>query len=351
MPHTRIRRYLRRGTLSQLGVLEAVLRHGNCTRAAEELFMAQPTVSIQLQKLRELVGMPLIRRVGRKLNPTEAGSHVLAAADKVLAALAELEDRLDALRGLKGGQVRLAVGTAARHFAPALLAEFARRYPAVEVSLQVQPRDTLLERLNARADDLYLFAHPPESGEHVRQAILANPMVVVARADHPLARTPAVPLARLAGEPFLMRETGSGTRMAVQRLFRENRLEPRVRMELSTDDAILQAVKAGLGVTVLSRHALGTEVPNGLTLLDVRDLPAPGHWYAVQPAGRQLSPAARALLELMRSEARKLASAGAPAEGVQEEAPRLSRFGNFAALFAPYGGELAEIAEFAALVA
>lgn len=348
MPHTRIRRYLRRGTLSQLGVLESTLRHGNCTRAAEELFMAQPTVSIQLQKLRELVGMPLIKRAGRALQPTEAGRHVLAAAEKVLAALAELEDRLDALRGLRGGQVSLAVGTGARHFAPTLLAEFARRYPEVEVSLQVQPRDTLLERLAARADDLYLFAQPPENGEHVRQAILANPLVVIARADHPLARLRDVPLARVAGEPILMRETGSGTRMAVQRLFRERGLEARVRMELSSDDGIVQAVQAGLGVAMLSRHALGAEIPKDVAILDVAGLPAPGHWHVVQPAGRQLSPAARALLDLMRAEARKLAANDAA------EAPlfgKTGKLGNLAALFAPYGAELAEMTELAVMVA
>jgi DNA-binding transcriptional LysR family regulator len=162
---------------------------------------------------------------------------------------------------LKGGRLRLAVSSTGKYFAPRLLAEFALKFPEVELSLQIHHRETLLKRLAANEDDLYIFANPPEKAETVNRAILPNPMAVFARADHPLANQKRIPFATLAEEPFLIREPGSGTRMSVQRMFEERGFEPKVRMELSTNEAIKQAIIAGLGVSIMSRYTLGLALP------------------------------------------------------------------------------------------
>jgi DNA-binding transcriptional LysR family regulator len=261
MPQNNIRRYLRHGTLPQLSVFEAVVRRGNYTRAAEELYLAQPTVSIQLKKLSELVGLPLVEQIGRQAHPTEAGRYVAEACATIFKALADLENQLVNLRDLKGGRLRLAVSSTGKYFAPRLLAEFALKFPEVELSLQIHHRETLLKRLAANEDDLYIFANPPEKAETVNRAILPNPMAVFARADHPLANQKRIPFATLAEEPFLIREPGSGTRMSVQRMFEERGFEPKVRMELSTNEAIKQAIIAGLGVSIMSRYTLGLDLP------------------------------------------------------------------------------------------
>ena len=149
MPQSNIRRYLRHGTLPQLSVFEAVVRRGNYTRAAEELYMAQPTVSIQLKKLSEVVGLPLVEQIGRQAHPTEAGKYVAEACATIFKALSELENKLVNLRELKGGRLRLAVSSTGKYFAPRLLAAFALKYPDVELALQIHHRETLLERLAA----------------------------------------------------------------------------------------------------------------------------------------------------------------------------------------------------------
>ena len=309
MQINKIRRYLRQGTLTQMGVFEAVARRGNYTRAAEELYMAQPTVSIQLKKLSETIGLPLLEQIGRQTYPTEAGRCLAVACHKIIKALEELEDQLNGLRTVQTGQLRIAASTAAKYFAPRLMAEFARRFPDVELALQIHNREALLTRLANNQDDLYIFANPPEGGDYVRQAILPNPLAVFARLDHPLAGVRDVPLERLAHEAFIMREPGSGTRMMVQRLLDEHGITPKVRMELSSNEAIKQAILAGLGVSMMSRQTLGldTNQPQ-LTTLDIKGLATDGHWYLVYPSGKQLSPVAMAFLQLVRSEARKLVS-------------------------------------------
>ncbi len=309
MPQSHIRRYLRHGTLSQMSVFEAVTRRGNFTRAAEELHLAQPTVSIQLKKLSELIGLPLVEQIGRQVHPTEAGKYVAEACHKMFRTLTELENQLACLRQLEGGRLRLAVGSAAKYFAPRLLAAFAHKYPDVELSLQIHHREALIERLCANQDDLYIFANPPEDADIIKQAILPNPLAVFARSDHPLANRKRIPFSALANEPFIVREPGSGTRRSVQRMFEERSLMPRVRMELSSNEAIKQAIIAGLGVSILSRHTLGqdTDQPQ-LTTLDVEDVPGEGHWYLVYPMGKQLSPVALAFSQMVKTEAENLSN-------------------------------------------
>lgn len=307
MPQSDIRRFLKHGTLPQLRVFEASARLGNFTRAAQELHMAQPTASVQIKKLSETVGLPLFEQVGKRVYLTEAGKRVYAGCSDVFRALSRLEEALAEMRGLASGQLRLAVTSAAKYFAPRLLGAFIQRYPGIEASLRVHNRNTLIERLANNEDDLYLFADPPVDQEVVVQAILSDPMVVLARGDHPLAAEKNVAFARFAEEPFLIREPGSGTRMLALRLFQEHGLAPKVRMELSTDEAIREAILAGLGVSILSRYSLGLEPEQSqLVCLDVQGFPRERHWHFIYPVGKQLSVAARAFMDFARAEAKSL---------------------------------------------
>lgn len=307
MPQSNIHRYLRHGTLPQLCVFEASARLGSFTRAAQELHMAQPTASTQIRKLTETIGLPLFEQVGKRIYLTEAGVRLQASCEELFRALSNLEDKLAGMRGLNDGRLHLAASTAAKYFAPRMLAEFARRHPGIEVSLQVHNRQALIDRLAANEDDLYIFADPPETGEFVTQKILSNPMVVFARADHPLAGQKSIPLARLAQEPFLMRELGSGTRLTTEGVFERHGLKPRVKMELSTNEAIKQSILTGFGVSVLSRYSFGLDTEQtGLICLDVEGFPLEQHWHFVYPIGKQLSAAARAFMDLVRIEARSM---------------------------------------------
>ncbi|UCF75110.1 MAG: LysR family transcriptional regulator [Betaproteobacteria bacterium] len=307
MPQSKIRRYLKHGTLTQLSVFEAVARLGNYTRAAEELYLAQPTVSVQIKKLTETVGVQLLEQIGKSVHLTEAGRELHRACHEIFQQLIDVEDRLADIRGLKSGRLRLAVSTTGKYFAPRLLAAFVHEHPGIEVSLQIHHRETLIERMAANADDLYIFANPPTTKEVVTQAILPNPMTVFARADHPLAGERRIPFSRFAEEPFLMREPGSGTRMVAQQVFARHGIAPKVRMELSTNEAIKQAVLAGLGVSIMSRYTLGLDTEqNDLATLDVEGFPLEGQWYLVYPAGKQPSAVTEAFMAFARKEAKEL---------------------------------------------
>ena len=306
-----IRRYLKHGTLPQLRVFEASARLGSLTRAAQELHMSQSTASVQIKKLAETVGLPLFEQGGKHCYLADAGQRVYAGCHDVFRALSTIEETLTDMRGLDSGQLRLAVSSTGKYFAPRLLGAFIQRHPGVDASLQIHNRRTLLERLANNEDDLYIFADPPEKQDIVTQVILPNPLVVFARDDHPLAREKDIPFARLAGEPFLMREPGSGTRMLATRLFERHGLAPNIRMELSTNEAIKEAILAGLGVSIMSRHTLGLEPEHSrLVCLDVEGFPLENHWHFVYPGGKQLSVAARAFLDFARVEARGLALGG-----------------------------------------
>ena len=307
MPHPNIQHLLKHGMLPQLRVFEASARLRSFTRAAQELHMAQPTASVQIKKLSATVGVPLFEQVGRRIYLTEAGERVYVGCNDVFNALSRLEETLTEMRGLASGHLRLAVTSTAKYFAPRLLGAFIQRHPGIQASLQIHNRSTLIERLGSNEDDLYMFADPPDQQDVMVQAILPNPLVVFARSDHPLAGEKGVTLARLAEEPFLMREPGSGTRMVTLKLFEQHGLAPKIRMELSTNEAIREAILARLGVSILSRYTLGLEPQQTkLICLDVEGFPLESHWHFVYPVGKHLSVAARAFMDFTRVEAKSL---------------------------------------------
>jgi DNA-binding transcriptional LysR family regulator len=292
---------MRNSTLRQLELFEAIARLGSFTRAAEELFLTQPTVSMQIKKLSDTVGMPLFEQVGKKIYLTDIGHELHRTCCGISEHLANFEMIAADMKGLKKGKLRLAVVTTAKYFAPRLLGTFCQQYPGVDVSLKVSNRERVLERLANNQDDLYILGQPPEDVDVVAEAFLENNLVVIAPANHPLAKKKSIPLERLAGEPFLLREPGSGTRMATERQFAESGLKPKMRMELGSNEAIKQAVIGGLGVSVLSRHTLESDMPTKqFTVLNVQGFPIKRHWYFVYPSGKQLSVIARTFVDHLR---------------------------------------------------
>ncbi len=306
MPQSKIRRYLRHGMLPQLSVFEAVARLGSFTRAGEELYMAQPTVSVQIKKLTETIGAPLLEQVGKTVRITSVGKELQAASSEIFQALSRFEQKVADTRGLQIGTLDIAASTVAKYFTSRMLVDFAKAYPGIEVRMYVGRQQSLLERIAANTDDLYLMANPPAGDEVVAQRLLPNPIVVFAHREHRLAGQANIPFARMAQEPLLLREAGSGTRMTTERLFRERGMTPSIRMELGSNEAIREALTAGLGVSIMSRQSAGVDLDANLTTLDVEGFPIESYWYLVYPVGKQLSFIAQTFLDFVRKEAQRL---------------------------------------------
>ncbi|OGA07840.1 MAG: transcriptional regulator [Betaproteobacteria bacterium RIFCSPLOWO2_12_FULL_65_110] len=295
---------LKHATLRQLKVFETVARKLSFSRAASELHLTQPAVSMQVKLLESQAGLPLFEQIGKRIHLTEAGQELyrrsLAVADELRAA----EESLNSLRGLEQGRLHVALVSTATYFAPPLLARFLKTHPGVTAKLSVDNRETVLAQLAANEIDFAITGHPPEHLDTVAEAFAPHPHVIVAHPAHVLAGKRRIPLKRVAAETFVMREPGSGTRGLLERLFAGHALPLKVNMEMASNESIKQAVMAEMGVAFLSLHTVGLELATGrLATLDVQGLPIVRHWYVVHLAQKRLSPIALALKEFLRQEA------------------------------------------------
>ncbi len=294
-------------TLRQLKVFAAVARHLSFTRAAEELCLTQPAVSMQVKQLENQLDIPLFEQLGKRIYLTEAGEEVYHYARNVAQQLDELETVLNNMKGLGQGKLRISVATTANYFAPILLATFCKRFPGVTVSLDVTNRQTLLSQLSENEVDLVIMGQPPEEMELEAGAFMENPLVIVAPPDHPLVKEQAIPLKRLEQETFLVREPGSGTRNAMQRFFDHHDVHVSTGMEVGSDEAIKQSVQAGLGLGLLSKDTIQMELTLGrLAILDVQNFPILRHWYVVHRRGKRLSAVSQAFKQFLLNEAAEL---------------------------------------------
>ena len=303
MHSSHLRRYLKHGTLPQLRVFEAVVRHGSFTRAADELHMSQPTVSIQIRKLAETVGMPLFEQMGKRIHPTPIARELYGACQDIFRTLSDVDRSITDLQGLKKGKLKLATSSAGKYLASRVVTAFVRQHPDMEVALHVTQREGLISRLGDNRDNIYLMTKLPADQDVVTQRILPNPMVVFASASHPLASERGIAFSRFVEEPLIMREPGSGTRLITEHAFASHGAVPRARMELGDNESIRDALLADLGVAVMSRHALGLEPDRQLVTLDVEGFPIEAHWHLVYPQGKQLTPIAQAFMQFLRIEA------------------------------------------------
>lgn len=296
-------------TLHQLKVFEVAARHCSFTRASEELFLTQPTVSMQMKQLTQAVGLPLFEQIGKRLYLTDAGHKLYETCHAIFDELSQFEMAIADMKGMKQGRLQLAVVTTTKYFLPRILGPFCDRYPGIDIALKFTNHERILQYLNENEDDLYILSNPPESVDIVAHPILENPLVVLAPQNHPLAKERNISLERIAKEPFIMRESGSGTRNATEQLFAQHGIQLKVKLELGSNEAIKQAIVGGLGLAVLSRHTIALEGTDGpVTILDVQGFPIERHWYAIYPAGKQLSIIAQTFLDYLQTEGKQMAS-------------------------------------------
>jgi DNA-binding transcriptional LysR family regulator len=302
--------HTRQTTFRQLEILLAVAERRSVTAAAEALHLAQPTVSTQVAKLAEAVGAPLFEQVGRQMHLTEVGEDVVRAARSLFDVLDGLEMRLAQRAGLEVGRLRIAVVTTAKYLIPRWLGSFCAQHPGITPELQIANRGEVIRRLQHNLDDLYVFSHPPYELDIHAEPLTDNPLVMIAPTGHRLAGR-RLNWSDLAGERLLMRETGSGTRYAVERFLAQQAWPLPDHVTIASTEAIKEAVAAGLGVGIVSRHALTHMAPGNITELDVAGLPIPNSWYLVTLRGKQLSPAALAFKQHVGEQLAKVPGHGA----------------------------------------
>jgi len=300
-------------TFRQLNLLEAVARNSSFTRASEELHLTQPAVSTQIKQLEQEVGMPLFEQMGKKIYLTEAGKEMYAFSRGIAQQFHDIESVLDDMKGVKRGSLSLTVTSTCKYFAPYLLAEFIKHHVGVRVHLEVANREELIAQLQENIPDMVIMGTPPHNLDLTAQAFMQNPLVIIARPDHPLAKTSRIPLDRLVEENFILRETGSGTRNAVERFFEQRNLKLNTSMEMSRNEAIKHAVMAGLGLGIVSLHTLEFELAlNRIAILSVEGFPIMKEWYLVYRSSKRMSPIAQAFHDFVLNEANQVVTLPQP---------------------------------------
>ena len=301
-------------TLHQLRVFLAVARHQSYSRAAEELHLSQPAVSAQVRELERALDATFFERVGRSIALSEAGKELLAYSQKVCALIDEARLVMEELDGLKRGRIALAaVSTAGAYVLPSLLGAFRKRHAGISISLEVANRATVQRRLLHNEVDLIIMGRPPEGVPHVAEPFLSDELVVIAAPSHPLAKVKKIPVDRLAKELFIAREVGSGTRLNADEFFHQQGVTLSVGLELGDNSAVKEAVAAGLGIALLSRHAIRMELAlRRLVVLNVKGLPLLRQWYVVHREDKRLSRAAVAFKAFLLTSAESVLASSKP---------------------------------------
>ncbi|MBY0573221.1 MAG: LysR family transcriptional regulator [Undibacterium sp.] len=289
-------------TFRQLNLLLALAKYKSITAAASACHVTQPTVSMQLKSLSDQVGLPLYEVIGKQVFLTAAGELVVASANTMQEELNYLKQSISAMKGHTEGTLRVALASTAQYFVPRMLGNFYRQHPEIEISFEVLNRDGVVSRLRGNADDLYIMSMPPQDMDLERHAFLENPLVVVAPLTHRLAKKTCVTRGDLIKEQFVLREAGSGTRLACNAYFTEHQFTPKVRLELGSNEAIKQAVAVDLGLAIISQHSLAKKpASEGLAILHAEDFPIHSNWWIIYPKGKRLSPIAEVFLKHLRA--------------------------------------------------
>jgi len=294
---------MKNATLRQLKVFESVARHLSFSRAAEDMHLSQPAVSIQVKKLEDHAGLPLFEQLGKKIHLTPAGVEMLHSSRIIIQQFKEVEEAMAQFKGVAGGKLNVAVISAGDYFLPRLLVEFARRHSGVTLDFGVCNREELLGQLNDNLTDLAIMVRPPLGLDTVSEPFAPHPYVVVAAPDHPLAGKKRIALSRLAREPFVVREKGSDTWNSMEEGFGTHLADLNIAMEIKSTETIKQAVMAGMGVSFLSAHTISRELQVGsLSVLDVQGFPLMLHWYVVHRRNKRLTPVAQAFKGFLMSD-------------------------------------------------
>lgn len=298
---------MRRYTLRQLDTFLEVARDLSISQAAEKMHVTQPAVSMQMRQLEDAVGVPLYEQMGRKIRLTEAGEDFQQYAIAAIGQLKQMEDAMAQRRGLKKGRVELAIVSTAKYFVPMLLVKFRKRFPDIDVVLHIHNRENIVKLLNRNEIDLIIMGRAPDNLDCAATAFATNPMGVISAPEHPLSRRRSAPLSILNNQEFVARESGSGTRQAMERLFAEHQIQAKIVMEMPSNETIKQAVMAGMGLSFLSLRTIRHELASGhLVRLDIEGLPLIKHWYVTHLNSKRLSPATEALKTFFIEEAGSL---------------------------------------------
>lgn len=294
-------------SMRQLQVFESVARHLSHSRAAAELYLSQPAVSMQIKQAEETVGLPLFEQHGKKIFLTEAGREMLHYSRSILQLVNEMESVFGEMKGLERGHLNIAVVSTANYFMPQLLAKFIQSHSKIQVSLSVANRDAVLKQLIENIADLAIMGQPPVGAEMRADAFMENPLVVIAAPSHPLASLQNIQPWQLSNETFLLREQGSGTRGVVERFFLSHHLSLPAHMEMDTNEAIKQSVQAGIGIGIISRHGIELELETKrLVILDVDRFPIVRHWYIVHRKDKRSSTAAQEFERFLLEESQNM---------------------------------------------
>ena len=282
-------------TFRQLRLFLALAETGSVSAAARLMHVTQPTASMQLKEIASSVGLPLYEVIGKSLRLTEVGQELAATARAMSLSWDAFEQSVDGIKGLSRGKLRVAVVSTAQYFMPRVIGSFCKKYPHIDVALEVLNRDGVVQRLREALDDLYIMSMPPTNVDLHDEIVMPNPIVVIASAAEAATLKGKIKLQALASARFILREPGSGTRMAVNHHFQKMKFKPHVRLELGSNEAVKESVAAGLGIGVVSRHVLhGMDTENGVRVIHVEGFPLPSAWHMVHHAQQKISPAAMA---------------------------------------------------------
>lgn len=289
------------GTFRQFQILVTVYDEASVTRAAEKLFLTQPSVTMQIQKLQDTVGVELVYQHGRQIKFTSAGELIVKRARQLLTDYADLGRELQLIKDGDQGSLTLGLVTTSKYIIPFLIGDFADQYPNVDVQFNLGNRQQIIDRKVKDLDDFYVFSHPPQDPALECMPILENKFVAIAAQDHPLSSLTNLTLQHLCQAPLLVREPGSGTRLSMDEYFSSQHLSPNIRMTIESNEAIKHAVISGLGVAILSEHVIRQGGNEGLKILNIEGFSLRSRWYLVYRRTRPLSPAANNLLTLIQN--------------------------------------------------
>jgi len=291
---------IRHLTFRLLQVYVAVVRTGSISQAASQLHLTQPTVSLQIKRLTEAVGDQLLEMREGSYQPTFIGKELFNAAQDALTRFEDFDSFLDdAARGRKG-HFSIGIVTTAKYVLPRLLSPYAKQFPAVDVTVNIGNRGSVLQRFAHQQDDLYVFSHPPTGDQVISGRFLRNPLVLIAPKDHWAAQRDKVNFSELTNERFLMREPGSATRMVFENFLRDNNLQLRNTFQIESNEAIRLSVETGLGLAVISEHTLA-QVKANIAIINVEGFPLLSHWYLVRPGDRRLPISAQQFIEFLNA--------------------------------------------------
>ncbi|NRP38595.1 HTH-type transcriptional activator CmpR [Marinobacterium sp. xm-a-121] len=295
-PHSHI------GTIRQLEILLSVYKHGSITAAANVLHLSQPTLSMQLNKLSDSVGTALYSVVGKRIVFTEAGHETIKSAREIIDSLERLDMRISNLQDMKTGTLRLAAVTTAKYLAPHLIGDFVKEYPGISVDFKIGNRGQMIQTLSEGESDFFIFSHQPDEPDLILHRFAPNYLVPVVDQHHSFPSHKKMTIDEFAKEPFIARELGSGTQLAIDEHFKQLGIKPNIRMTVASNEAIKHFIMSGLGVSILPRHSLILGGALGLREIQVEHLPVEADWYLGYFKGRELSVVAQTFLDYALSQ-------------------------------------------------